>query len=384
MGRYSKRPGVRIICMVCAAIFLGRAPAQPDELFDIEVFRSGEGGYHTYRIPSLIVTSQGTLLAFCEGRKTSRSDDGNNDMMLKRSTDGGRTWGPMQVVYDEGEDAEITIGNPCPVVDRSTGIIWLAMNRENDDVLLSHSKDDGGTWSRPRDITSDVKITSWGWYAMGPGVGIQIRYGPHAGRLVIPANHRETPDRGGPSISHVIFSDNHGQSWRIGGSVAPHTNECQVVETLSGGKSGLLVNSRNHWGRSGGRPDLSGRRMAARSFDGGSTWSSPTFDTTLIEPTCQASLLRYSWPDEHGKSRVLFANPAARSRSNMTVRLSYDEGTTWPISKVIDPNSAAYSCLARLADGRVGLLYEKDNYRTLTFVAFTLDWLTDGRDRLRR
>src|SRR5688572_31481256 len=182
-------------------------------------FRGKTDGYFCYRIPSLIVSPKGTLLAFCEGRKTSTSDDGDNDLVLRRSADGGRTWEPLQLVHEEGGDAVITVGNPCAVVDRDTGTVWLSMNRKNGRVLITSSDDDGKTWAPPRDITNVASKEGWGWYALGPGCGIQLKHGKHKGRLVFPANHRTTVDRSGPSSSHVIYSDDHGKTWKIGGIV---------------------------------------------------------------------------------------------------------------------------------------------------------------------
>jgi len=351
-------------------------PPEPPERTD--VFVSGQDGYFAYRIPSLVTTSKGTLLAFCEGRKSSLADLGNNDLVLKRSADDGKTWEPMEIVCDEGD--KVTIGNPTPVVDRDTGIVWVAFSRNASDVLVTHSGDDGKTWSEPADITPQVKRPEWKFYAVGPGVGIQLRDGLNKGRLLIPAYHRTTQHKSGPAIAHVFYSDDQGASWKIGGIVGPHTCECQVVETIDADGPGLLLNARNHWARSGGRPDLAGKRIISRSRDGGQSWSEPSFDETLIEPTCQASLLRFSWPETNGRSRILFANPASRSRSRMTVRASYDEGRTWPISRLIDGGSSAYSCLSVLPDGRIGLLYESGGYKRITFAAFDLDWLTMGRD----
>ncbi|MCH8830850.1 MAG: exo-alpha-sialidase, partial [Planctomycetes bacterium] len=302
-----------VIGLVAVLVASSASPVRgaEDGLHKTDVFVSGTEGYHTFRIPSVIVTKKGTLLAFCEGRKTSRADLGNNDMMLKRSTDGGKTWGKLQLVYEEGGDRKITIGNPTAVVDRETGVILLLFARQTRDVLLTRSVDDGKSWSKPVDITQQVTKPNWKFYVVGPGVGMQIRSGPHKGRLVIPAYHRLTADKSGASRSHVFTSDDQGKSWQLGGSVGPHTNECQVAEVSEGGKSILLINTRNHWARSGGRRELAGRRITAESRDGGKTWSQPTFDKTLIEPTCQASLLRYVRPNRGKMSRLLFANPAS-------------------------------------------------------------------------
>ena len=197
--------------------------------------------------------------------------------------------------------------------------------------------------------------------------------------MVIPAYHRLTADKSGASRSHVFTSDDQGKSWQLGGSVGPHTNECQVAEVSEGGKSILLINTRNHWARSGGRRELAGRRITAESRDGGKTWSQPTFDKTLIEPTCQASLLRYVRPNRGKMSRLLFANPASASRRKMNVRLSDDGGRSWPVYRVIEKGSSAYSCLTVLPDGRIGLIYERENYSKITFTTFSLRWLADGR-----
>ena len=231
-------------------------PSTPAPAVESVPFRAGTDGYFAFRIPALVTSTQGTLLAFCEGRKTSLSDDGDNDLVLRRSFDAGRTWEPLQLVHEEGGDAVVTIGNPCAVVDRTTGVVWLTMNRENGRVLVTSSSDDGQTWAAPRDITTDVSRPEWGWYAMGPGCGIQLTASgsnhSHPGRLVIPANHRTTPDRSGPSSSHVIYSDDHGRSWHVGGTVGPHTNECQLAEL---GDGRLLINCRNHRGKAPGNPE---------------------------------------------------------------------------------------------------------------------------------
>jgi len=367
---------IRVITIACC-VFVSQSFASAAEPASVDVFVAGQDGYFAYRIPALLTTRPGTLLAFCEGRKTTLSDDGDNDMVLRRSTDAGRSWQKLQLVHEEGGDEVVSIGNPCPVIDPATGRIFLSMNRKNGRVLLTHSDDDGVTWSKVRDITDSASKPGWGWYAMGPGIGIALERGPHRGRLILPANHRETPDRSGPSASHIVYSDDHGETWKLGGTVGLHTNECQLVETVAGDGSELLINMRNHWARSGKRPELAGRRLISRSRDNGLTWTEPTRDESLIEPTCQASLIRYSWRTDSQRSTLLFANPDSTSqRERMTVRVSHDEGRTWPTSKLIDPGPSGYCCLTRLKDGRIGLLYERDNYKRLTFLTFKLDWLT--------
>ncbi|WP_435009121.1 sialidase family protein [Tundrisphaera lichenicola] len=343
-----------------------------DDRFSTDVFESGTGGYHTYRIPALLVTARGTLLAFCEGRKTGRSDHGDIDLLLRRSVDGGRNWGPPALVHEEGGDEPVTIGNPCPVLDASTGTIWLTFCRDNKDVLVTSSEDDGQTWTPPRTITEEVKKPEWGWYATGPGVGIQLTKGPHAGRLVIPSDHRESVDGKQVMFSHVFFSDDHGQTWSIGGTVDQHTDECQVAELADGE---LLINMRNYWGKTGGQPEKGAQRAIARSRDGGATWSPIEFDDALIEPICQASLIAIPRPDRSDQTLLVFSNPAsATNRRNMTVRVSGDGGRTWPVTLPIDPGSAAYSCLAPLSHGRVGLLYEAGKSEKIKFTELPIPW----------
>lgn len=374
--------GTLFAACVVIPVFACDAARGAEGITKTDIFVSGTEGYHTYRIPSLIVTGKGTLMAIAEGRKVRDSDSGDIDLVGKRSLDGGTTWSPLQLIYEEGGTEAVTIGNPCPVVDAETGIIWLPLCRRNREVLLTHSTDDGQTWAAAQELPS-VRKTDWTWYATGPGVGIQLQRGPHKGRLVIPCDHRVGGEQ--LSFSHVFFSDDHGKSWQPGGDVAPRTNECQVAERADGS---LLINARNHWGRDGVDASKGGVRIVAVSKDGGQTWGDARFDKTLVEPICQASLLRYSW-DNGQKSRLLFCNPALpNKRRVLTVRLSYDEGETWPVSKPLttwEELFAAYSCLAVLPDGQIGLLFErlqKDTDRIgLAYVRFPLDWLTEGQGK---
>jgi sialidase-1 len=339
----------------------------------IDVFVAGDGGYHTYRIPSAILAPNGTLLAFAEGRRGGAGDAGDIDLVLRRSHDGGRSWAPLQIIGDNGPN---TFGNPCAVVDARTNTVWLlttqnrGTDREKDiiagtsdgsrTVWVMRSQDDGVSWSTPVEITSSVKARDWTWYATGPGVGIQTR----DGRLVVPANHAEAQT--GIHRSHLFFSDDGGKSWTLGATSDAGTNESQVVELADGR---LLLNMRNH------PPKPDNFRMIARSDDGGRTLSAAVPDRALIEPPAQASLIRFSTAKARDQNRLLFANPASAARERMTVRVSDDEGLTWPVSRVVHDGPAAYSSLVVLPDGTIGVLFERGDrspYERLTLARFTL------------
>jgi sialidase-1 len=346
------------------------------------LWTSGQNGYHTYRIPSLIVTKAGTLLAFCEGRVNSGADSGKIHLLVRRSTDGGKTWSPQQVVWSDGDN---TCGNPCPIVDQQTGTIWLPMthnigtDKERDivgrtgkgtrGVWMTHSDDDGQTWAKPSEITSAVKPPEWTWYATGPGVGIQLQLGKYRGRMVVPCDYKLN----GGGFSHVIYSDDHGKSWQLGGSVpSPTLNECQMVELTDGR---LMLNCRNHRDLKTKHP-AGWRRMTSFSDDGGLTWSAPERAEDLVEPVCQASLIRCFPAMEKDRPWLLFTNPADEAkRRSLTVRLSKDDGKTWPHSKVLYHGSASYSCLAMLPSGEVACLYERDGSQEIALAKFSLDWL---------
>ncbi len=356
--------------------------AQNTPVVSQDIFVSGENGYNTYRIPAIVCTAKGTLLAFCEGRKDGKSDRGDIDLLLKRSKDSGKTWSAMQTVWD---DKDNTCGNPCPVVDQITGDIimlstWnLGQDSEKDlmaatskstrRVFVLTSSDDGLTWSDAREITDQTKRQDWRWYATGPGVGIQLRHGEHKGRLVIPANH-SFPEYF-PQChygAHVIFSDDHGKTWKYSDSVQPGLNETQMVE-LSDGT--LMLNMRNYKYR--------GRRAFAWSDDGGMTWPRIDYKTSLVEPRCQGSTITLEKTLVDGEPVVLFANPNSETkRVKMTVRASTDDCQTWPIAQELFPGPSAYSSLVELADGRIGCFYEcgtKQPYEKITLALFSYDWL---------
>ncbi len=378
----SRSQSALALLSLCAALaFL--AGAGHAEYFENAPFQAGSGGYHTYRIPAVAVTTNGTLLVFCEGRKNSSSDTGDIDLLLRRSTDSGKSWSAPQVVWDDGGH---TCGNPCVVVDRQSGIIWLTstwnlgndseseiINGTSDDtrrVFVLSSADDGLTWSAAQEITAAVKQSDWTWYATGPGSGIQIQHGPHQGRLVIPCDHIEAVSK--KYFSHVIYSDDHGASWHLGGSTPQDkVNECEAVE-LSGGV--LMLNMRNY--------DRSlTSRQTARSSDGGLSWAEQQHAAALIEPICQAAIERYCWPSAESAGIVLFSNPASTStRTRMTLRRSYDDAATWDQGKLIYAGPSAYSDLERLPDGRIALLFEKgvsSAYESIAYLCFDLDYLDE-------
>ncbi len=346
----------------------------------VDVFVNGQDGYPAFRIPALIATSRGTLLAFAEGRAHLR-DHAENDIVLKRSTDGGKTWGPLQVVHEDGANS---LGNPTAVIVRGTGRALLMYQRYAQGfdehkaepglqgpricrTYTQSSDDEGATWSRPVEVTAQVKrpteVTST---AVGPGIGIQLRRGKHSGRILMPFNQGPF----GKWKVYAVFSDDGGQSWRYGQTApegaAGHANEVQFAELKDGS---ILLNARNQGG------GLKQRKTAV-SHDGGATWSTTLHDPALIEPVCQASLLRHPGTGDPTSDVFLFCNPATQTgRTNGMVRLSRDDGKTWPLARVLYPGGFAYSCLTSLPDGSVGCLFERDGTTKISFARFSLDWI---------
>jgi sialidase-1 len=321
------------------------------------LFISGQDGYNTYRIPALEVTNKGTILAFCEGRKKDTIDYGEIDLLLKRSTDNGQSWSEPIVVW---HDAGNTCGNPCVVVDRISGKIFLLSTwndgQDYEEAILKQysldtrrvfvlcSSDDGLNWSEPKEITAMVKKDNWTWYATGPGSGIQISRGKFKDRLIIPCDHIEADTM--HHYSHIIFSDDYGETWRLGGrSPRDGVNECEAVELAD---DRLMLNMRSH-----------GFRQTAVSRDGGTSWQNQKFDSGLPDSYCQASILRYKqrFPDKG--NIIIFCNPGSSDeRKDMTLYLSYDEAETWNVSHLIQSGPCAYSDLAILNNGDIGCLYE--------------------------
>ncbi len=354
--------------LVCVVLLMSGGIARSDDgapspVQETDLFVAGEHGVHTYRIPAMVVTLKGTVLVFCEARQNSRADHGDIDLVVRRSTDGGRTFSPPHTIWNDGEN---TIGNPCPVVDRKTGIIWMLLTRNNDDVFVTHSKDDGQSWAVPVKITQDVKKPDWTWYATGPGHGVQLS----TGRLIIPSDHRVGDQR--HSYSHIVYSDDGGKTWKLGGQSEYKTNECTAVELADGR---LLLNMRSYFGQN--------RRAVAISSDGGDTFAPVEHDKALIEPVCQASILRYGKPGEKKPTGpILFSNPASKARNHLTVRLSDDEARTWSAARELWAGPAAYSDLAVAADGTVLCIYERGQAhpsQKIVLARFPLSWLKAGK-----
>ncbi|MEU5997259.1 sialidase family protein [Streptomyces sp. NPDC047197] len=341
-------------------------------------FRAGREGYASFRIPAVVVTDSGSLLAFCEGRVGSQEDFGNIDVVLKRSGDGGRTWGPLQVVAQNGVHLA---GNPAPVV-LDTGRILLVHVRNaalaTEDAIrrgtvsaangrriwVQHSDDDGLTWSAPREITGQVKKANWRWYATTPGHALQMS----TGRVVVPANHSLPPTgtdngtEGKYNGGHCLLSDDLGQTWRIGYIDDNANGYVNVNETTAAELPDrrLYFNTRNDSPAPGTRAD-------AHSVDGGRRLVKPFRPQAgLVGPVVECSVLQLRTPDV-----LLFSGPADPGfRALMTVRRSRDGGTTWQDAYTVDGLPAAYSDLVRVDDATVGLLYETGDfsaYETITF-----------------
>jgi sialidase-1 len=360
---------IRSVVLLCLLLIGMGEPALA--LVTNTVFESGTEGYNTFRIPAIIRAPQ-RLLAFCEGRRDGGGDSGEIDLVLKHSTDGGATWSPLSVaVHDPG----FTCGNPAPVYEARSGQVVLVWTKNpasateariltGEDlprtVWVSRSSDEGATWSAPEEISATASRPEWRWYATGPGHGIQLQ----SGRLLIPANHSLGEDYAG-WFSHVIYSDDGGVTWAIGGIHEGRTNESTVAE-LPGGR--VYQNMRSYTGEH--------RRRVSYSEDGGLSWATDATDQALVEPVCQASVL-----GDATSPLLLFSNPASTKRENLTVRGSLDGGKTWGESLVLHGGPSAYSDLVRINEETAGCLYEggaKSPYETIVFAAFPLSRLKPG------
>lgn len=365
--------------------------AEPS-LKQTEVFTAGAQGVALYRIPGIVVTSKGTALAYCEARRDSRSDWGEIEVHLRRSTDGGQTWSEQSKIAHtapriegnptkaKGGEREQTVNNPVAIVDQQTGNIEFLYCVNYARCFSMRSTDDGLTWSEPVEITATFEpfrsTYDWKVIATGPGHGVQTK----SGRLVVPIwLAYGKPGDHHPSAAATIYSDDHGRTWKAGEIAVPDKdpygdpNETMIT-ALSDDRVMLVT-------RSESKPN---RKIITVSSDGASGWSEPKFHDQLLEPICMASIARH--PSQPGT--LLFSNPhsvgtnaqgqevpAGRGkRRNLSIKLSRDDGKTWPVSKTLEPGNSAYSDLAVLPGGDILCLYEADT--KIVCARFNLEWVT--------
>lgn len=349
----------------------------------IAIRQHGDDKSKAYRIPGLATTNKGTLIGVYDVRWDGGHDlPGNIDVGMSRSTDGGQTWEKMKVIMDMGDNPKWRhdgIGDPAILVDKTNNRIWVAAvwshgNRawhgsgkgmkpeETGQFMLVHSDDDGKTWSKPINITEQVKDPGWHYMLQGPGSGITMK----DGTLVFAAQYQDETNRRMP-FSTIIYSKDQGKTWQAGTGIKSNTTEAQVVELADGS---LMLNCRDNRG---------GSRTIGISYDLGKTWElHPTDRKDLNEPVCMASLIRF---DREGKSDLLlFSNPNTTSgRYNMTIKVSDDEGLSWPEKwhTLYDSRSCSgYSSLTRIGDDKVGVFYEGPN--EIFFLRFTLEELLNS------
>lgn len=371
-------------------LFSSFAEADP-WLESSEVFPPKLNGVALYRIPGIVVTNNGTVLAYAEARKNGSADWGEIEIHMRRSTDGGKTWEAVKHIAHSGTrvegnphkkkggEREQTVNNPVAIVDRVTGAIEFLYCINYLRCYSMRSTDDGVTWSEPVDITAAFeplrKRYDWKVIATGPGHGIQLS----CGRLVVPvwiAYGKEGAH--GPSAVSTLFSDDHGKTWQAGDIAVPNEGDYAspnetMLATLSDGRVILVARSKSN----------KNRKIISTSLNGATEWTKPVFHDQLLEPVCMASIIAH--PSKPGM--LLFSNPHSlkhdkdgkeipavwADRKNLCIKLSEDDGKTWPVNKVLEAGSAAYSDLAVLSDGTVLCLYEKGN--TVVCARFNLEWL---------
>ncbi len=352
--------------------FTLNAQNSSNQLKFINLFSSEmKEGVSCFRIPSIITAKNGDIITVIDERVPSCGDlkwSKDINLVMRRSIDNGNTWSEIKTIVDYplGKSAS----DPSMILDEITGEIFLFFNymdleKEKDVYYLKliSSKDNGSSWSTPIDITSDITKPEWknDFKFITSGRGIQTTSGALIHTLVNLENGL-----------HLFKSVDHGKNWELVDAPIQPGDESKVVELMDGS---LMVNS---------RVSKIGMRYVHLSKDDGISWTSEP-DPQLVDPACNASLIRYSSVSKGAdKNRLLFSNPKSESsRENLTVKISYDEGKTWPYEKVIYSGKAAYSSMTILKNGELGLLFEKDDYRENVFVKFSLDWLTDGEDGRR-
>ncbi len=386
------RPTKNLLTLLAMAFAMASCTQAPP-VNEVSVFVSGNDGYESYRIPAIINAPNGDLLAFCEGRVHGSGDFGDIDIVLKRSTDNGKTWSSMQKVVDYDT---LQAGNPAPVVDLldpayPEGRIFLFYNTGNNherevreglglrEVWFITSTDGGNTWSEATNITTQVHrpnqpdthpdyhfAEDWRSYANTPGQGMQFDQGKFKGRIYIAANHSSgAPQKAFKDYNaHGYYTDDHGKTFHLS-EVVPFEGSNESMAALIHGDT-LLMNSRNQQGNVRSR-------IISLSSDGGATWDTTYYDRQLPDPVNQGSLLAFDGAD--GKPLLAFCNAADTAhRDNLTVRVSNDGGKTWffnqPVAKAPEGYEgayAAYSDLVKIGNDRLGVLFEKDRYTQIVF-----------------
>lgn len=328
------------------------------------------------RTPALAVTDRGTLIAAYDPRPNGNDLPSNMSLVIRRSSDDGRTWGPVQVV--RSAPAPDGFSDPSLLVDKKTGRIFLFYaasvnagfgnsgtgNSDTDPNILqadvSYSDNDGATWTNEV-ITNQIKNPAWNGIFAASGEGIQLTTGPHAGRLL---QQYVVEDNGGEYAASA-YSDDNGATWQMGSLVGPGMNENKTVQLSNGN---VLLDVR-------GAPE----RLLATSTDGGQTYSQPVANADLPDPSDNGSIIRYApnAPANSPQSQWLLEsnNDSSSTRGNLVVKLSCDDGQTWPVTRVVEPGSAGYSTLTNLPGGGFGLLYERNNYTEMTYTSFGPQWV---------
>ena len=403
------------LCLIYATIFLchlsfAQVKSEKPFIKQTRVFPFTEKNKPNYRIPAVVSTSNGNLLIFAEKRRKSVADVGYTDIIMTRSADNGASWRKEVVLFGGNNESH---ADPTTLVDRINKKIYLFFLRDKKQFYMMYTTDNGKNWSTPKSIHREVTKPEWdsfngsinqvssppdsiskaedwkrNWqqsYGIGPGnSGIRLSTGKGNGRLLVPIRRK--------NATHVIYSDDNGTSWYVGAIAIERASEAQLIEL---GNGDVMINARN-----GNLSDSTNiKRIINISHDGGDTWGKSYLDNNLEETSCNAAITRLSSIKDGGQNRLLFSNPKNHIRTvkhpygriNMSVRLSYDEGKNWSVSKTIYPYASSYSSLVILDDKTIGIVYERGKdaktpyyWDELWFARFNLEWLTDNKDFIRK
>lgn len=388
---------ILLLFFFTTSLFAASPFLEKQDLFTVD----DDPAYNIYHIPGVVVTAKGTVLAWCEARKGG-GDWSDIRILLRRSTDDGKTWSKPQSIADvpgpkqknpfalrlkNVDTTQVTYNNPVLIADKD-GTVHMLFCLEYERAFYQRSEDDGLSWSKPVEITATFdafkKDYAWKVLATGPNHSIQLK----TGRLVVPVwlSTGEGGNAHRPSVTATIYSDDQGKTWKAGDIAVPCTdewinpNETVAIE-LNDGRVMLNVRSESK----------AHRRLITTSPDGATNWSTPKFDDALLEPICMAGIVRY---DHHGKNLILFSNPhnleggregkpepgKSRARKNLSIKLSANEGQTWPVNKLLEDGPSMYSDIAVTQNGTILCFYGRGTKpgfagSGLTMARFNLEWL---------